>query len=88
MENQCETSLTNVLVQNLQNQNFSLVKWKRFTNASKKVKVTAGGKSKEITAQRDILCLLTAKLQQYDAAINVDKAFSFSLTPVPLTMAR
>ena len=59
------------------------VKWKGFTNAIKKVKVTAGGKSKEITAQRDIL----GKSQQYDAAINIDKALSFPLSPVPLAMA-
>ena len=87
MENQCETSLTNVFVQNLQNKNFPSVKWKGFTNASKKVKVTAGGRSKEITAQRDILGPLARKSQQYDAAINTDKALSFPLAPVPLTMA-
>ena len=31
------------------------VKWKGFINASNKMKVTAGGRSKEITAQQDIL---------------------------------
>ena len=63
------------------------VKWKGFTNASKNVKVTTGGRSKEITAQRDILGLLAAKSQQCDAAINIDKALSFPLAPVPLAMA-
>ena len=63
------------------------VKWKEFTNASKRVKVTTGGRSKEITAQRHILGLLAAKSQQYDATINIDNALSFLLAPVPLAMA-
>ena len=66
------------------------VEWKGFTNASKKVKVTAGEKSREITAQedmKDILGLLAAKLQQYDAAMSIEKALSFPLAPVPLATA-
>ena len=49
--------------------------------------MTAGERSKEITAQRDILGPLAAKWQQYDATININKALSFPLAPVPLAMA-
>ena len=44
-----------------------------FTSVGKKVKIAAGGKSNEVTAQRDILGLLSAKSQQHDIAINTDK---------------
>ena len=63
------------------------VQWKGFTSVGKKVRISAGGKSKEVTAQRDILGLLAAKSQQHDAAINIDKALCYPLTSVPLAMA-
>ena len=50
------------------------VEWKSFTDVSKKLKISAKGKSKEITVQRDILVILAAKSQQHNAAINIDKA--------------
>jgi hypothetical protein len=63
------------------------VQWKSFTDASKKQKVSAKGKSREITVQRDILGLLAAKSQQQNAPINIDKALCYPLAPVPLSMA-
>ena len=63
------------------------VQWKSFTDASKKLKVSAKGKSREITVQRDILGLLAAKFQQQNAAINIDKALCYPLAPVPLSLA-
>ena len=63
------------------------VQWKSFTDASKKLKVSAKGKSREITVQRDILGLLAAKSQQQNAAINIDKALCYPLAPVPLSLA-
>ena len=61
--------------------------WKGFTSAGKKVRISAGGKFKEVTAKRDILGLLAAKSQQYDAAINIDKALCYPVASVPLAMA-
>ena len=55
--------------------------------SGKKVRISVGGKSKEVTAQRDILGLLAAKSQQYDAAINTDNALCYSLASVPMAMA-
>ena len=52
------------------------VKWRDLKNASKKVKVTAGGRSKGVTSQWDVLGLPPAKSQQCDAATNIDKALS------------
>ena len=64
------------------------VQWKSFTDASKKLKVSAKGKSREITVQRDILGLLAAKSQQQNAAINIlDKALCYPLALVPLSLA-
>ena len=63
------------------------VQWKSFTDASKKLKVSAKGKSREITVQRDILGLVAAKSQQQNAAINIDKALCYPLAPVPLSLA-
>ena len=71
-------------MQNLLNQNFSLVLSNELSGRdsymrANKMKVTAGGRSKEITAQQDILGFFAAKSQQYDAAINIDKALPFFL---------
>ena len=63
------------------------VEWKSFTDVSKKLKISAKGKSKEITVQRDILSILAAKPQQHNAAININKALCYPLAPVPLSMA-
>ena len=63
------------------------VQCKSFTDASKKLKVSAKGKSREITVQRDILGLLAAKSQQQNAAINIDKGLCYPLAPVPLSLA-
>ena len=63
------------------------VEWKSFTDVSKKLKISAKGKSKEITVQRDILSILVAKPQQHNAAININKALCYPLAPVPLSMA-
>ena len=65
----------------------SRVQWKGFTSVGKKVRISTGGKSKEVTAQRDILGLLAAKSQQHDAATNIDKALCYPLASVPLAMA-
>ena len=62
------------------------VEWKSFTDVSKKLKISAKGKSKEIIVQRDILVILAAKSQQHNAAINIDKALCYPLAPVPLSM--
>ena len=64
----------------------SRVEWKGFTSVGKKVRISAGGKSKKVTAQRNILGLLGAKSQQHDAAINIDKALFYPLASVPLAM--
>ena len=63
------------------------VEWKSFIDVSKKLKISAKGKSKEITVQRDILGILAAKSQQHNATINIDKALCYPLAPVPLSMA-
>ena len=63
------------------------VEWKSFTDVIKKLKISAKGKSKEITVQWDILGILAAKSQQHNAAINIDKALCYPLAPVPLSMA-
>ena len=65
----------------------SRVQRKGFTSVGKNVRTSAGGKSKMVTAQRDILRLLVAKSQQHVAAINIDKALCCPLTSVPLVMA-
>ena len=65
----------------------SRVEWKSFTSVGKKVRISASGKFKEVTAQRDILGLLATKSQQHDAAINTDKALCYPLASVPLAMA-
>ena len=65
----------------------SRVQWKGFTSVGNKVRISAGGKSKKVTAQRDILGLLAAKSQQHDAAINIDKALCYPLASVPLATA-
>ena len=48
--------------------------------------MSAKGKSREITVQRDILGLLAAKSQQQNAAINIDKALCYQLAPAPLSL--
>ena len=63
------------------------VEWKSFTDVRKELKISAKGKSKEITVQRDILGILAAKSQQHNAAINIDKALCYPLAPVPLSIA-
>ena len=70
----------------------SKLQWKGRKQASKKasvgkkVRISAGGKSKKVTAQRDILGLLATKSQQHDAAINIDKALCYPLAFVSLAM--
>ena len=65
----------------------SRVQLKGFTSIGKKVRISAGEQSKEVTAQWDILCLLAAKSQQHDAAINIEKTLCYPLASVPLAMA-
>ena len=61
--------------------------WKGFGDAEKKIKVTAKGKSKDIAVQRDILGLLVASSYEEQSSVDIDKALSFPLAPVPLSLA-
>ena len=59
------------------------VPWKGFCNAEKKAKITAKGKTKDVAVQRDILGLLMA-VSKEGAVVDLDKASSYALSPVPL----
>ena len=61
--------------------------WQGFNNAKKTAKVRAKGKTRDVSVQRDILGLLMAKASKENAAIDIDKALSYSLAPVPLSLA-
>ena len=61
--------------------------WKGFCNAEKKVKITAKGKTKDIAVQRDILGLLMAVSSKEGAVVDLDKALSCALSPVPQALA-
>ena len=63
------------------------VPWKGFCNAKKKAKITAKGKTKDVTVQRDILGLLMAVSSKEGAVVDLDKALSYALSPVPLALA-
>ena len=57
---------------------------KGFCNVKKKAESTAKGKTKD---QRDILGLLMAVSSKEGAVVDLDKALSYSLSPVPLALA-
>ena len=61
--------------------------WKGFCNAEKKAKITAKGKTKDFAVQRDILSLLMAVSSKEGAVVDLDKALSYALSPVPLAFA-
>ena len=63
------------------------VPWKVFCNAEKKAKITAKGKTKDVAVQRDILGLLMAVSSKEGAVVDLDKALSYALSPVPLALA-
>ena len=63
------------------------VPWKGFCNAEKKAKITAKGKTKDVAVQRDILGLLMAVSSKEGAVVDLDKALSYALSPVPLALA-
>jgi hypothetical protein len=63
------------------------VPWKGFSGVARSTKVSAKDKSKEVTVQRDILGLLMAISHRENSPIDIDKALSFSLAPVPLSLA-
>lgn len=63
------------------------VPWRGFSGVARSTKVSAKGKSKEVTVQRDILGLLMAISHKENSPIDFDKALSFSLAPVPLSLA-
>ena len=63
------------------------VEWKGFATVEKKTKVTSKGKSRDVTVQRDILGLLIATSFKEQSLIDIDKALSFPLAPVPLALA-
>lgn len=63
------------------------VPWRDFGNNERKTKVTAKGKSKDVTVQRDILGILVATSYKEKSMIDIDKALSFPLAPVPLSLA-
>ena len=63
------------------------VPWKGFCNAEKKAKITAKGKTEDVAVQRDILGLLMAVSSKEGEIGDLDKALSYALSPVPLTLA-
>ena len=63
------------------------VPWKSFADKSKKAQVKVGVKCKDIEVQRDILGLLLATSYQEKAIINIDRALSYPLCPIPLALA-
>lgn len=65
----------------------SRVTLKTFKDSSKKVKVAAKGKLTELTAERDILGRLVALSNKHGAAVDIDLALSFTLGPVPQSLA-
>ena len=62
------------------------VPWKGSCNAKKKAKITAKGKTKDVAVQRDILGLLMA-VSSKGAVVDLNKALSYALSPVPLALA-
>ena len=65
----------------------SRVSWKGFRSAKKKAKITAKEKTKDVAVQRDILGLLMAVSSKEGAVVDLDKALSYALSPVPLALA-
>ena len=65
----------------------SRVPWKEFCNADKKAKITAEGETKDVAVQRDILGLLVVVSSNEGAVVDLDKALSYTLSPVPLALA-
>lgn len=63
------------------------VPWTGFGCVARKTKVSAKGKSKEVAVQRDILGLLMTISYKENSPIDIDKALSFPLAPVPLSLA-
>ena len=62
--------------------------WHDFSTSNLKTKVkNKNGKVVEVAVQRDVLGLLLAKSQEFDAAIHMEKALKFPLSPVPLALA-
>ena len=64
----------------------SRVPWKGFCSAEKKAKI-AKEKTKDVAVQRDILGLLMAVSSKEGAVVDLDKALSYALSPVPLALA-
>ncbi len=54
---------------------------------ARKVKVTAGGKTKDVAVQRDILGLLLTTSFKERESVDIDKALTYALAPVPLALA-
>ncbi len=63
------------------------VPWKGFSEAVKKVKVTVGNKTRDVAVQRDILGLLLTTSFKEGGSIEIDKALTYSLAPLPLALA-
>ena len=59
----------------------------KFGNNERKTKVTAKGKSKDVTVQRDSLGIIVAASYKEKLMIDIDRALSFPLAPVPLSLA-
>ena len=63
------------------------VPWNGFANSRKKTEVKVGVKCKDKNVQRNILGLLLAKSSQENPIINIDRALSYPLCPVPFALA-
>lgn len=62
--------------------------WSSFQDNTRKTTLqSARGKIKNIAVQRDILGILAAKSSEENMAVNFDKALTYPLAPVPLSLA-
>ena len=63
------------------------VPWKGFNDEARKVKVTAGSKTKDVAVQWDILGLLLKTSFKEKESVDINKALTYTLAPVPLALA-
>ena len=61
-------------------------KYLSFENANVTITIPKNGKQKDITCQRDVLCLLVSTSYTTKKPVNIEKAMSHPLTPVPLSL--
>ena len=61
-------------------------KYLSFENANVTITIPKNGKQKDVTCQRDVLCLLVSISYTTKKPVDIEKAMSHPLTPVPLSL--